>query len=155
MNLFLLPRSFSMSRTMRYWHSVVSVQKHPIKVSVQQGFGLFEVLIAAMILAVAVAGVMRLHTKNLRETAGNAELQRAYWIVSNAQQRLQASGILSENDRTNLAQQASTAGLRNVSIINTGTAVGVQWKAWDEQNTVRRGNCPALAGMSCIQVQVQ
>ena len=35
----------------------------------QQGFSLFEVLIAALILAVAVAGVMGLHTRNLQDTA--------------------------------------------------------------------------------------
>lgn len=55
----------------------------------QQGFSLFEVLIAALILAVAVAGLMTLHADNLRKTAANDELQRVYWIVSNAQQRYQ------------------------------------------------------------------
>ncbi len=156
MKLFLLPCFISILRMMRRSHLLASLQSHSIKASAQQGFGLFEVLIAAMILAVAVAGVMRLHTDNLRETAGNAELQRAYWIVSNAQQRLQANGTLSESDRAALVQQASDAGLRRVSInMSTGSVVSVQWQAWDGQNTVRRGNCLAPVGMSCIQVQVQ
>ena len=156
MSLFVRPRSMSVFRRMRRSHSVTSRHNHPIKANTQQGFGLFEVLIASMILAVAVAGVMHLHTLNLRKTADNAELQRAYWIVSNAQQRFQASGTLNESDRAALVQQASDAGLRSVSInMSTGAVVSVQWKAWDGQNTVRRGNCLAPVGMSCIQVQVQ
>ena len=156
MSLFVRPRSMSVFRRMRCLHSVASRHNHPIKASTQQGFGLFEVLIASMILAVAVAGVMHLHTLNLRKTADNVELQRVYWIVSNAQQRFQASGTLSESDRAALVQQASDAGLRRVSInMSTGSVVSVQWQAWDGQNTVRRGNCLAPVGMSCIQVQVQ
>ena len=65
----------------------------------QQGFSLFEVLIAALILAVAVAGVMGLHTRNLQDTAANDELQRAYWVVFNAQQRSQLNHSLSEVDK--------------------------------------------------------
>ena len=156
MSWFVRPRLVSVFCRMLRWHSVASRHNTPIKVGTQQGFGLFEVLIAAMILAVAVAGVMHLHTQNLRKTADNAELQRAYWIVSNAQQRLQASGTLSESDRAALVQQASDADLRRVSInMSTGSVVSVQWQAWDGQNTVRRGNCLAPVGMSCIQVQVQ
>ena len=48
------------------------ISTEPNKLSVQRGFSLFEVLIAAGILAIAVAGVMRLHTRNVQETAGNA-----------------------------------------------------------------------------------
>ena len=156
MSLFVRPRSMSVFRRMRCLHSVASRHNHPIKASTQQGFGLFEVLIASMILAVAVAGVMHLHTLNLRKTADNVELQRVYWIVSNAQQRFQASGTLSESDRAALVLQASDAGLRGVSInMSTCAVVSVQWQAWDGQNTVRRGNCLAPVGMSCIQVQVQ
>ena len=57
----------------------------------EQGFSLFEALIAALIVAVAVAGVMQLHNNNLQNTAANAELQRAQRILFNAQQRYQLS----------------------------------------------------------------
>ena len=119
----------------------------------QQGFTLFEVLIAALILAVAVAGVMRLHTQNLRNTAGHDELQRAYWIVSNAQQRFMRHQGLSSEDLSILKSQASSAGLTSVEITNTSNAVGVKWQAWDSKTTVQRG-CLANAGYSCIQVVV-
>ena len=122
---------------------------------VQRGFSLFEVLIAALILAVAVAGVMRLHTMNLRATAGNDELQRAYWIVSNAQQRFLAQQTLSLADLGVLERQAVVAGLTSAQISTSTNSVQIQWQAWDSQNTVQRGGCTALAGMSCIQVQVQ
>lgn len=121
----------------------------------QQGFSLFEVLIASLILAVAVAGVMRLHTANLRDTAGNDELQRAYWIVANAQQRHVFHQTLTSIDNAELQAQAQTAGLSSAQIIDTGSAVGVQWQAWDARNTVQRGGCAAAQGMSCIQVSVK
>ena len=92
----------------------------PNKLSEQRGFSLFEVLIAAGILAVAVAGVMRLHTRNVQETAGNAQLQRAYWVVSNAYQRFQMNHSLSTSDVKELEQQAATVGLNSVQIINDG-----------------------------------
>ncbi len=121
----------------------------------QSGFGLFEVLIAATILAVAVAGVMRLHTRNLQDTAANDELQRAYWIVANAQQRSQLNHPLDDTDQSKLEAQAEIAGLGSAEIINSNDFVGIRWKTWDSQFSVRRGGCVAQAQMSCIQVKVK
>ena len=126
----------------------------PNKLSEQRGFSLFEVLIAAGILAVAVAGVMRLHTRNVQETAGNAQLQRAYWIVSNAYQRFQMNHSLSTSDVKELEQQAATVGLNSVQIINDGSVVGLKWLAWDTQSRVQRG-CVADQAFSCIQVNIK
>ena len=126
----------------------------PNKLSEQRGFSLFEVLIAAGILAVAVAGVMRLHTRNVQETAGNAQLQRAYWVVSNAYQRFQMNHSLSTSDVKELEQQAATVGLNSVQIINDGSAVGLKWRAWDTQSRVQRG-CVADQAFSCIQVNIK
>ena len=124
------------------------------KLSEQRGFSLFEVLIAAGILAVAVAGVMRLHTRNVQETAGNAQLQRAYWVVSNAYQRFQMNHSLSTSDVKELEQQAATVGLNSVQIINDGSVVGLKWLAWDTQSRVQRG-CVADQAFSCIQVNIK
>ncbi|MFZ1417153.1 MAG: prepilin-type N-terminal cleavage/methylation domain-containing protein [Burkholderiaceae bacterium] len=126
----------------------------PNKLSEQRGFSLFEVLIAAGILAVAVAGVMRLHTRNVQETAGNAQLQRAYWVVSNAYQRFQMNHSLSTSDVKELEQQAATVGLNSVQIINDGSVVGLKWLAWDTQSRVQRG-CVADQAFSCIQVNIK
>ena len=130
------------------------ISTEPNKLSVQRGFSLFEVLIAALILAVAVAGVMGLHTRNVQETAGNAQLQRAYWIVSNAYQRFQINHSLSTSDVKELEQQATTAGLNSAQIINDGSAVGLTWRAWDAQSRVQRG-CAADQAFSCIQVKIK
>ena len=111
-------------------------------------------LIAAGILAVAVAGVMRLHTRNVQETAGNAQLQRAYWVVSNAYQRFQMNHSLSTSDVKELEQQAATVGLNSVQIINDGSVVGLKWLAWDTQSRVQRG-CVADQAFSCIQVNIK
>ena len=124
------------------------------KLSEQRGFSLFEVLIAAGILAVAVAGVMRLHTRNVQETAGNAQLQRAYWVVSNAYQRFQMNHSLSTSDVKELEQQAATVGLNSAQIINDGSVVGLKWLAWDTQSRVQRG-CVADQAFSCIQVNIK
>ena len=113
------------------------------------GLGVF-----ALILAVAVAGVMGLHTRNVQETAGNAQLQRAYWIVSNAYQRFQINHSLSTSDVKELEQQATTAGLNSAQIINDGSAVGLTWRAWDAQSRVQRG-CAADQAFSCIQVKIK
>ena len=121
----------------------------------QQGFSLFEVLIAALILAVAVAGVMGLHTRNLQDTAANDELQRAYWVVFNAQQRSQLNHSLTAVDKSDLIAQANTAGLGSAQIIDTGREVRLQWQAWNERTVVQRGGCVAGAGNSCIQVKVK
>lgn len=121
---------------------------------VQGGFTLFEVLIAALILAVAVAAVMRLHTQNLRNTGGHDELQRAYWIVSNAQQRFMLSQSLMQDDIAALKNQATAAGLNSAQIIYSTNTVGVKWTAWDHQMTIQRGGCAAMSGQSCIQVKV-
>ena len=121
----------------------------------QQGFSLFEVLIAALILAVAVAGLMTLHTGNLRKTAANDELQRAYWIVSNAQQRYQVKHLLTTDDKLALENEAQTAGLRLANVIDTGSEVGLTWQAWDPQFIVTRGGCNAKQHMSCIQLKVK
>ena len=126
----------------------------PNKLSEQRGFSLFEVLIAAGILAIAVAGVMRLHTRNVQETAGNAQLQRAYWVVSNAYQRFQMNHSLSTSDVKELEQQAATVGLNSVQIINDGSVVGLKWLAWDTQSRVQRG-CVADQAFSCIQVNIK
>ena len=126
----------------------------PNKLSEQRGFSLFEVLIAAGILAVAVAGVMRLHTRNVQETAGNAQLQRAYWVVSNAYQRFQMNHSLSTSDVKELEQQAATVGLNSAQIINDGSVVGLKWLAWDTQSRVQRG-CVADQAFSCIQVNIK
>lgn len=126
----------------------------PNKLSEQRGFSLFEVLIAAGILAVAVAGVMRLHTRNVQETASNAQLQRAYWVVSNAYQRFQMNHSLSTSDVKELEQQAATVGLNSVQIINDGSVVGLKWLAWDTQSRVQRG-CVADQAFSCIQVNIK
>ena len=132
----------------------VSVPKKAI--SQQNGFSLFEVLIASLILAVAVAAVMRLHTLNLRETAGNDELQRAYWLLSNAQQRYVLHQALTNADIAALNAQAQTAGLRSAQIINSNSTIGVSWHAWDDANVVHRGGCTTIeGGFSCIQVGVQ
>ena len=121
----------------------------------QQGFSLLEVLIAALILAVAVAGVMRLHTGNMRQTAGNVQLQQAYWIVSNMYERYQKNHSLSALDETALKQQAAMLGLDSANIINDGTFVGLNWKAWDTSSRVQRGGCSVDQGFSCIQVRVK
>ena len=121
----------------------------------QQGFSLFEVLIAALILAVAVAGVMGLHTRNLQDTAANDELQRAYWVVFNAQQRSQLNHSLSEVDKSDLIAQANTAGLGSAQIIDTGRGVGLHWHAWYERPFVQCRGCKTGAGKSCNKVKVK
>ena len=121
----------------------------------QQGFSLLEVLIAALILAFAVAGVMRLHTGNMRETAENVQLQQAYWIVSNMYERYQKNHALSALDETALKQQAAIVGLDSVNIINNGDFVGLNWKVWDTSSRVQRGGCSVDQEFSCIQVRVK
>ena len=141
--------------------------KHDAHVS-QRGFSLFEAMIAALILAVAVAGVMRLHKQNIQNTAANFELQRAYWILTNAQQRYQVGNELNAQDLTELNEQLTTAGLRNASItsaISTSrmyssfvqtAQVTLSWNAWSSEAQVARDGCsPAQGADSCITVRVQ
>lgn len=54
----------------------------------QSGFGLLEVLVAALVAAVAVVGVMSMNNQNLREVADNAELSRSQMLLSNMAQRM-------------------------------------------------------------------
>lgn len=125
------------------------------KKNAEQGFSLFEVLIASLIMSVAVAGLMSLHARTLQDVGANAELQRVYWILSNAQQRFEANGQLTASDKNALQSQANVAGLQSVQIVATGSHVGLKWQAWNARTAVSRGGCSADSGFSCIQVQVK
>ena len=122
----------------------------------ERGFSLFEALIAALIVAIAVAGVMQLHNNNLQNTAANAELQRAQRILSNAQQRYQLSNTLSNSDLSALNQQADHSGLKQKNIRMIGDNIVLSWKARSPDAVVQRGGCtPANGADSCIAVTVK
>ena len=122
----------------------------------EQGFSLFEALIAALIVAVAVAGVMQLHNNNLQNTAANAELQRAQRILFNAQQRYQLSNTLSDSDLGVLSQQATQSGLKQYDLQTAGDNIVLSWQAWSPDAVVQRGGCtPANDADSCIAVTVK
>ena len=122
----------------------------------EQGFSLFEALIAALIVAVAVAGVMQLHNNNLQNTAANAELQRAQRILFNAQQRYQLSNTLSHSDLGALSQQATQSGLKQYDLQTAGDNIVLSWQAWSPDAVVQRGGCtPANDADSCIAVTVK
>ena len=122
----------------------------------ERGFSLFEALIAALIVAIAVAGVMQLHNNNLQNTAANAELQRAQRILSNAQQRYQLSNTLSNSDLLALNQQADHSGLKQKNIRMIGDNIVLSWQAWSPDAVVQRGGCtPANGADSCIAVTVK
>ena len=121
----------------------------------EQGFSLFEALIAALIVAVAVAGVMQLHNNNLQNTAANAELQRAQRILFNAQQRYQLSNTLSHSDLGALSQQATQSGLKQYDLQTTGDNIVLSWQAWSPDAVVKRGCMPANGADSCIAVTVK
>ena len=120
----------------------------------EQGFSLFEALIAALIVAVAVAGVMQLHNNNLQNTAANAELQRAERILFNAQQRYQLSNTLSHSDLGALSQQATQSGLKQYDLQTAGDNIVLSWQAWTPDAVVKRGCMPANGADSCIAVTV-
>ena len=122
----------------------------------ERGFSLFEALIAALIVAIAVAGVMQLHNNNLQNTAANAELQRAQRILSNAQQRYQLSNTLSNSDLSALNQQADHSGLKQKDIRMIGDNIVLSWQAWSPDAVAQRGGCtPANDADSCIAVTVK
>ena len=121
----------------------------------EQGFSLFEALIAALIVAVAVAGVMQLHNNNLQNTAANAELQRAERILFNAQQRYQLSNTLSHSDLGALSQQATQSGLKQYDLQTAGDNIVLSWQAWTPDAVVQRGCTPANNADSCIAVTVK
>ena len=121
----------------------------------EQGFSLFEALIAALIVAVAVAGVMQLHNNNLQNTAANAELQRAERILFNAQQRYQLSNTLSHSDLGALSQQATQSGLKQYDLQTAGDNIVLSWQAWSPDAVVKRGCMPANGADSCIAVTVK
>lgn len=121
----------------------------------EQGFSLFEALIAALIVAIAVAGVMQLHNRNLQSTAANAELQRAQRILFNAQQRYQLSNTLSNSDLLALNQQAEQSGLKQKDVRITGDNIVLSWRAWSPDAVVQRACAPANGADSCIAVTVK
>ena len=94
----------------------------------EQGFSLFEALIAALIVAVAVAGVMQLHNNNLQNTAANL-------------------GALS--------QQATQSGLKQYDLQTAGDNIVLSWQAWTPDAVVKRGCMPANGADSCIAVTVK
>ncbi len=121
----------------------------------EQGFSLFEALIAALIVAIAVAGVMQLHNRNLQSTAANAELQRAQRILFNAQQRYQLSNTLSNSDLLALNQQAEQSGLKQKDVRITGDNIVLSWQAWSPDAVVQRACAPGNGANSCIAVTVK
>ena len=121
----------------------------------EQGFSLFEALIAALIVAIAVAGLMQLHNNNLQNTAANAELQRAQRILFNAQQRYQLSNTLSNSDLLALNQQAEQSGLKQKDVRITGDNIVLSWRAWSPDAVVQRACAPANGADSCIAVTVK
>ena len=121
----------------------------------EQGFSLFEALIAALIVAVAVAGVMQLHNRNLQSTAANAELQRVQRILFNAQQRYQLSNTLSNSDLVVLSQQATQSGLKQYDLQTAGNNIVLSWQAWSPDAVVQRACMPANGADSCIAVIVK
>lgn len=121
----------------------------------ERGFSLFEALIAALIVAIAVAGVMQLHNKNLQNTAANAELQRAQRVLFNAQQRYQLSSTLNNSDLLALNQQAEQSGLKQKDIRLTGDYIILSWQAWSPDAVVQRACTPASGADSCIAVTVK
>ena len=121
----------------------------------ERGFSLFEALIAALIVAIAVAGVMQLHNNNLQNTAANAELQRAQRILFNAQQRYQLSNTLSHSDLGALSQQATQSGLKQYDLQTAGDNIVLSWQAWTPDAVVQRGCTPANNADSCIAVTVK
>ena len=121
----------------------------------ERGFSLFEALIAALIVAIAVAGVMQLHNNNLQNTAANAELQRAERILFNAQQRYQLSNTLSHSDLGALSQQATQSGLKQYDLQTAGDNIVLSWQAWSPDAVVKRGCMPANGADSCIAVTVK
>jgi Tfp pilus assembly protein PilV len=122
----------------------------------EQGFSLFEALIAALIVAVAVAGVMKLHNHTIQQTAGNAELQRAHRLLENAQQRYQIASTLSNFDVQALNQQADQIGLKQKEIKIVGDNIVLSWQAWSPEAAVTRDGCvPANGATSCISVGVK
>ena len=122
----------------------------------EQGFSLFETLIAALIVAIAVAGVMKLHNHTIQQTAGNAELQRAHRLLENAQQRYQIASTLSNFDVQALNQQADQIGLKQKEIKIVGDNIVLSWQAWSPEAAVTRDGCvPANGATSCISVGVK
>ncbi|GHA66901.1 hypothetical protein GCM10009007_04280 [Formosimonas limnophila] len=132
----------------------------------QAGFSLFEVLLSMFIAAVAVAGVMALHARNLSQVTDNVHLMRAQMVLNNAAARI--------NVDTNLNQAMTNAALTNealdlrMTVVAVGSAdfvvagqVGrllkIQWVNHDANASVWR--CPlsgvsAVAGSSCLELWV-
>lgn len=133
----------------------------PQSTSHQAGFSLFEVLLSMFIAAVAVAGVMALHARNLSQVTDNVHLMRAQMVLNNAAARI--------NVDTNLNQAMTNAALDlRMTVVAVGSAdfvvagqVGrllkIQWVNHDANASVWR--CPlsgvsALAGSSCLELWV-
>ncbi|TDR31856.1 prepilin-type N-terminal cleavage/methylation domain-containing protein [Hydromonas duriensis] len=154
------------------------LDRYQTKSSVQQlGFSLIEVLVAMLIAAVVVGGVMLAHAQNLRQSHDNMLLRRGHLILSNLSQRMLVShqevllgyyddGSVSKsswaqmNDLPAVQSQAKNAGLTNAqfSIAHVGEGVRritLQWKAHDVRHAVWRKNCgEVVLGMHCLDIDV-
>jgi Tfp pilus assembly protein PilV len=118
----------------------------------QTGFGLLEVLVASLIMALSVVGVLRLHHFQLQQLTQNAQWQRAQWVLNNAQQRFLVQNNLSVADLNQLSTQAIDAGLQGAQVQWLGQSVQLMWQAADAVSAVQRGGCVAAVQQHCWRV---
>ena len=121
----------------------------------QQGFSLFEVLIAMLIAAVGIAAVMGVHNANLRHVRDHAQLNQAQLILNNTVYRLQQKA--DAGDKTPLNLDTDLVGaIQQITPQNNGSLVQISWPAHDAADAVVRSGCPAnvTAGYHCLAMWV-
>ena len=129
--------------------------------SLQAGFSLLEVLVAMFIAAVAVAGVMALHARNLSQVSDNVQLMRAQMVLNNAAARINVDANLNQT-MTNEAESQKMTGVAVTSanrIVTgqSGRLLTIQWANHDTDTQVWRCpllGAPAVAEHSCLELWV-
>jgi prepilin-type N-terminal cleavage/methylation domain-containing protein len=133
----------------------------PQSTSHQAGFSLFEVLLSMFIAAVAVAGVMALHARNLSQVTDNVHLMRAQMVLNNAAARINVDANLNQSmadDAVNQQMTGVTVSSANLIITGQfGRLLMIQWSNHDSSTSVWRCpllGVPAVADRSCLELWV-